>query len=72
MTRSARIGIAAASALPTLIVTLVVLTGLAYSGLIPWSVEPAVVLALLLQVFITYYRLGRRGDVAGVAADPGS
>ncbi|MCK9893254.1 hypothetical protein [Frankia sp. AgB32] len=66
MTRRTRFGIAVASALPTLVVALVILTVLASAGAVPWSVEPAVVVALVLQAFITFIRLGHRGGTRPV------
>ncbi|WNI26637.1 hypothetical protein [Streptomyces sp. ITFR-16] len=59
MTRRLRIGISVSAALPTLVAALVVLTLLAIGGVVPWAVLPAVLLAIAVQAFIMFVRLGR-------------
>ncbi|MBO1413979.1 hypothetical protein [Streptomyces sp. FH025] len=64
MTRRLRIGISVSAVLPTLITALVVLTALTIGGMLPWTVLPAVVLALAVQALVTFIRLGRVTDGA--------
>ncbi|GAA3263942.1 hypothetical protein [Streptomyces lavendulae] len=59
MTRRLRIGISASTALPTLVTALVLLTAMAVGGAVPWTVLPAVLLALAVRAFVTFIRLGR-------------
>lgn len=59
MTRRLRIGISASAALPTLITALVVFTAMAIGGAVAWTVFPAVLVALAVQAFATFIRLGR-------------
>ncbi|MGW0191925.1 hypothetical protein [Nonomuraea sp. NPDC003201] len=64
MTRHLRIGISVSAALPTLITALVVFTALAIGGVVPWTVLPAILLALAVQAFVTFIRLRRITDGA--------
>ncbi|WP_329580261.1 hypothetical protein OG500_14150 [Kitasatospora sp. NBC_01250] len=64
MTRRARLGIALSAALPTLATALVVFTALAIAGVLPWTVLPAVLVALAAQAVVTFVRLGRLTDSA--------
>jgi hypothetical protein len=59
MTRHARLVVSVSAALPTLVAAVVVCTPLAISGVIPWTVEPAVFLAVAAQTLVTFIRLGR-------------
>lgn len=59
MTRRLRIGVSVSAALPTLVAALIVFTVLAIGGVVPWVVLPAVLLAIAVQAFITFIRLGR-------------
>ncbi|MEV6977100.1 hypothetical protein [Kitasatospora sp. NPDC093806] len=59
MTRHLRIGISVSAALPTLLAALVVLTALTIGGVVSWTVLPSVLLALAVQAFVTFVRLGR-------------
>ncbi|KJS63794.1 hypothetical protein [Streptomyces rubellomurinus] len=63
MTRHIRIGISVSAVLPTLVAALVVFTALTIGGVLPWTVLPSVLLALTVQGFITFYRLGRTTTV---------
>lgn len=70
-THHLRIGISVSAALPTLITALLVFTALAIGGVLPWTVLPAVLLALAVQAIVTFIRLGRITDGA-VRQDDGT
>ncbi|MFF3273187.1 hypothetical protein ACFYWU_20010 [Streptomyces chrestomyceticus] len=60
-----RIRLATASVLPTLI-TVPLCAALAAAGALPWAVLPAVVVALTVQGWMAYVRLGVR-EITGPA-----
>ncbi|MFJ6212475.1 hypothetical protein ACIQGZ_03955 [Streptomyces sp. NPDC092296] len=62
MNRSLRVRLALSAALPTLVALLACGTVLAATGLLPWSVLPAVLIALAVQGVVTYHRLGAAPD----------
>ena len=69
MTRQTRLGVSLSAALPTLITALVVCTVLAIGGVVSWTVEPAIVLAVAVQSLVTFVRLGRLTNPARAGED---
>ncbi|GAA2452637.1 hypothetical protein GCM10010433_63710 [Streptomyces pulveraceus] len=62
MTHRLRIGISMSAALPILITALLVFAAPAIGGAVPWTVLPAVLLALAVQAIVTFIRLGLIAD----------
>ncbi|MFI5645215.1 hypothetical protein [Kitasatospora sp. NPDC051705] len=64
MPSGVRLRVALLSALPVLGLCALVLTPLAWAGLLPWAVPPSVLVAAGVQACVVHLRLGRRAPGA--------